>query len=88
MTTTPRSTSLRSRESISIPPQYPQREIGEVVTDDIEGVELDLIKYLDKKNVFIGDIVVEGENLPKKFGKYILKQQKFNDMYYYAENYY
>ena len=55
---------------------------------DIEGVELDLINYLDKKNIFIGDIVVEGENLPKKFGKYILKQQRFNDMYYYAENNY
>lgn len=52
---------------------------------DIEGVEQEFFEYIDQKNVFIGDIVVEGENLPKKFGRYVLKNQCFNDVYYYTE---
>ena len=38
------------------------------------------------KNIYVGDIVVEGEDLPKTFGAYILKNRKFNDMYYYTKN--
>ena len=52
---------------------------------DIEGVEDDLLKYLDQKNIYVGDIVVEGEDLPNNFGVYILKKRKFNDMYYYSK---
>ena len=52
---------------------------------DIEGVERDFFSFLENKDIYIGDIVVEGEDLPMKFGSYVCRTKKFNDVYYYTK---
>jgi len=52
---------------------------------DIEGVEKDFFSYLEKQDEYIGDIVVEGEDLPSEFGAYVCQTKKFKDVYYYTK---
>ena len=52
---------------------------------DIEGVEKDFFKFLSDLNTYIGDIIVEGDDLPEYFGSYVCLSRKFNDVYYYTE---
>jgi len=52
---------------------------------DIEGVEKDFFNFLEQLDIYVGDIVVEGDNLPKSFGSYVCRSRKFNDVYYYAK---
>ena len=51
---------------------------------DIEGVESEFFEFLKEKNDYIGDIVVEGDNLPEAFGQYELIKRSHNDVYYYS----
>jgi len=51
---------------------------------DIEGVEKSFFNFLEKLDIYIGDIVVEGDDLPEKFGAYVCRSRKFNDVYYYT----
>ena len=52
---------------------------------DIEGVEGELLTEIFSRG-YIGDLIIEGENIPKPKDGYRLGWNKFNDVYYFTKS--
>ena len=63
--------------------QYNPDEV--LIKIDIEGVEGELLTEIFTRG-YIGDLVIEGENIPKPQIGYRLGWNKFNDVYYFTKS--